>query len=271
VDAETGKQPLALAALIAEQRISIWYSTPSTLRLLSRYGRLSKADFSQLKLVLFAGEVFPKPAFTQLREQWPSPRYFNLYGPTETNVCTWFEVTQDIEKLATFPIGQVCDNDRARVMDGELLVRGGTVMAGYWNRPDLDLAAFWVDDNGGKWYRTGDIVRETGDGYVFVGRRDRMVKRRGFRIELGEVEAALMTHPLIHDAAVTAVSDDESGVRLDAALVTPGITMSVIELRKFCADALPLYMIPDRFRFLDSIPQTSTGKVDYLQLQETET
>jgi acyl-CoA synthetase (AMP-forming)/AMP-acid ligase II len=177
------------------------------------------------------------------------------------------------------PIGFTCPNDRARVVDidgrdvapgdeGELVISGGTVMTGYWGLPARDAAAFLVDDAGVRWYRTGDLVTESsGEGFHFRGRRDRMVKRRGYRVELGEIEAALSSHPAIAEAAVAAARDSEGGVRIDAFL-TPeaSIRLSVIELKQFCARVLPAYMVPDRFVLRDSLPRTSTGKIDYTSL-----
>src|SRR6202008_5053470 len=102
---DLGKDPLRLASTIAEERITHWYSTPSILSLLRNYGKLERRDCSSLRTVLFAGEVFPVPQFKALRELWPHPRYYNLCGPTETNVCTGYERPADgsWQCLATGP------------------------------------------------------------------------------------------------------------------------------------------------------------------------
>ena len=279
---DVGKQPLLLAGLIAEQRITVWYSTPSILYLLAKFGRLTRWDHSSLRLVLFAGEVFPVKHLRALKTLWRHPRYFNLYGPTETNVCTFLEVPDEIpeERTEPFPIGWTCANDRTRVVDdrfedvsrgeiGELCVSGGTVMLGYWNLPERSAESFLPDVEGARWYRTGDMVREEEDGcYDYVGRRDRMVKRRGYRVELAEVEAALYCHAGIAAAAVIASPDEESGARLDAFVIfAQGTSCSVVELKQFCSVNLPAYMVPDRFIFRDEFPQTSTGKIDYQSLK----
>src|SRR3990172_6391927 len=85
---DLGKDPRRLAPAISAERITVWYSTPSILSLLSHYGKLERYDYSTLHTVLFAGEVFPVPQFRALHTLWGGPRFFNLYGPTETNVCT---------------------------------------------------------------------------------------------------------------------------------------------------------------------------------------
>ena len=120
---------------------------------------------------------------------------------------------------------------------------------------------------GVRWYSTGDLVREDPrEGYIYIGRRDRMVKRRGYRIELDDIEVSLYRHAAIREAAVVAATEP-SGVRICAYLVSgaephPGI----LEMKMFCAQNLPSYMNPDVFVFLTALPRTSTNKVDYQSL-----
>ncbi len=283
VSEETGKEPQHLARLIADERISVWYSAPSILSLLAQYGNLSELDHSALRLVLFAGEVFPVKHLRSLCEQWHGPRYFNLYGPTETNVCTFHEVVPPVpaDRTAPYPIGSVCSHLAARVLDenaqpvslgeeGELCIAGRGVMQGYWSLPEQTERAFFADADGTRWYRTGDVVVESPSGcYVYRGRRDRMVKRRGYRVELGEIEAGLYQHPSVREAAVVALPDEEAGVRVVAFLsAREARHPSMIEMKRFCSERLPLYMIPDRFSWHDALPKTSTDKVDYQQLKE---
>ncbi len=105
-------------------------------------------------------------------------------------------------------------------------------------------------------------------GYVYVGRRDRMVKRHGYRIELGEIERALYLHPRVREAAVVSEPDRDGGVRIVACLSChDGQSPSIIEMKTFCASHLPGYMSPDRFVFLERLPRTSTDKVDYQTLR----
>lgn len=279
---DAGKDAPRLAQLIAAQRITIWYSAPSILALLAQFGQLASHDCSALRHVLFAGEVFAVKHLRSLCEQWPGPRYFNLYGPTETNVCTWYEVHPPVppERDTPYPIGTVCSHLSARVFDaqahevargqeGELCIAGRGVMQGYWNLPEQTAAGFHVDADGTRWYRTGDIVTEGEAGcYTYRGRRDRMVKRRGYRIELGEIEAGLYRHPAIEEAAVVALPDPDAGVVIIAFVVWRGEKRpSLIEIKRFCAENLPLTMLPDRFSWQPSLPKTSTDKIDYQRLK----
>ena len=280
---DLGKDPQRLAQYIADRRLSVWYSAPSILTLLAQYGNLPRLDLLSLRLVLFAGEVFPVKHLRHLQSQLPKARYFNLYGPTETNVCTYYEVPGRVpdDRTEPYPIGEPCSHLKTRIVDpdghslppgqeGELCVAGAGVMQGYWNLPEQTERAFLLDSDGGRWYRTGDIVSEGPDGkYVFLGRRDRMIKRRGYRVELGEIESALYRHALVLEAAVIALPDAESGVRIKAFLsCRAGSRPSVIELKAFCAQNLPGYMVPDLFTFADALPKTSTDKIDYQRLKE---
>jgi amino acid adenylation domain-containing protein len=278
---DTGKEPLALSELIERERITVWYSTPSILSLLVQYGKLPTRDCRSLRTVLFAGEVFPIVHLRALKELWSWPRYYNLYGPTETNVCTWYEVPAVVppERTEPYPIGRVCSHLEGLIVDrsgepvterqeGELCIRGAGVTHGYWNLPDQTARAFLERPNGERWYRTGDLVIAEPDGNLkFLGRNDRMVKRRGYRVELGEIEACLYRHPSIREAAVVALSEPDEGLKVEAHIVTrDGGRLSIIELKRFCGSVLPNYMIPDAFRFHTELPKTSTDKTDYQRL-----
>lgn len=280
---ELGKNPTRMASVIAERRLTVWYSTPSVLTLLVEHGSLDARDDHALRFILFAGEVFPVKHLRRLKAVVPRARYLNLYGPTETNVCTYYEIPQTIaeDRSAPFPIGRACSHVKARVIDangrdvprgqeGELAISGAPVMLGYWNMPERTSAAFHVDSTG-RWYRTGDVVIE-GDGgvYTFRGRRDRMVKRRGYRIELGEIETALYRHPAISEVAAIARSE-ESGVSIKVFYASRGgHALSLIELKRFCAHNLPAYMAPDWFSHQQLLPKTSTDKIDYQHLMRME-
>jgi amino acid adenylation domain-containing protein len=250
IEEEIGKDPIRLARLISDKRITIWYSTPSILSFLAQYGKLDQYGFPDLRLVLFAGEVFPIKHLRILKNLVPKPRYFNLYGPTETNVCTYFEIpaTIPVDHTKPFPIGEACSHYRIKIVDeqgqevgngqmGELIAAGPSVMQGYWNLPEKTANAFLVDSSGQRWYKTGDVVVQDENGnYIYVSRRDRMVKKRGYRVELGEIEAGLYTHPDVKEAAVIAISNEEDGVQITAFLSFRGGKIpSRIELKQFCA------------------------------------
>ena len=262
--------PAKLVEFMRAQQISCWYSVPSVLMMMMDRGALLELPPEQApRHIVFAGEPFPIKHLRRLREHLAGSRMFNFYGPTETNVCTYHEVSAiEPERSTPVPIGRVCCGDRGWVRtpagepaalgeQGELIISGPTVMSGYWGRPPLE----------GEPYATGDIVREIEAGvYEYVGRRDHMVKVRGMRIELGEIEAALLQHPAIEHAAVVV-----AGHGLQAMLVAFVVTterLSLIKLKRHCAARLPRYMIIDRARTLDALPRTPNGKIDRRLLSE---
>ncbi|MCH2160392.1 MAG: amino acid adenylation domain-containing protein [Phycisphaerales bacterium] len=280
VEENLAKDPRRLPEFIAERRITNWYSVPSILGLMAEMGRLAEHDHDALRVVCFAGEVFPIPALHRVREAWPEPRFFNLYGPTETNVCTAHEIPRTIDPARTepYPIGRACDHCQVRLVDesgvevasgevGRLLCQGGPVMQGYWGMKPEQTAGF-VELDGVRWYDTGDLGSADADGVItFHGRRDRMVKRHGYRIELGEIEAGLAQMDGVVEVAAWANVAEDGSTRIVAAVSTAAETRpSIIALRTHCGQTLPLYMVPDRFVLLDELPRTSTGKIDYQAL-----
>jgi L-proline---[L-prolyl-carrier protein] ligase len=274
-----GKDPAALGDFISEKRISVWYSAPTILSLLTQHGRLDRPDYRAPRLVLFAGEVFPIAPLRRLRALLPGAAMWNLYGPTETNVCTALPIPVTIpeDRTEPFPIGAVCPPLSARVVDdqgrdlppgslGELLIGGPGVMRGYFGQPALTAAAFLVEGDI-RWYRTGDLVCDDGTGcFQFHGRRDRMVKKRGYRIELGEIESALYRHDGVDRAGVVAQADDVGTSIAAFVALKPDQKKSIIAMKRHCMSFLPSYMIPDTFTFVDDLPRTSTDKVDYQSL-----
>lgn len=284
--------PRSLADWIEAMKITVWYSVPSALTQLALNGALGRHSYASLRLVLFAGEVFPVQHLRRLMEQIPRAAYFNLYGPTETNVCTVQAVAPPAaNQREPAPIGRACANTEVFAVNeqgeplvagnegepvqlGELYVRGPTLMQGYWGRAEQTRAMLVPNplhpERLEHVYRTGDLVRLAPNGeYHFIGRRDAQVKSRGYRIELGEVEAALYRHAGIEEAAVVAQPHAEFGCTLRAIVVgRTGAALIPGELAAFCADHLPPYMIPAEFEIRNSaLPKTSSGKVDRKALQ----
>jgi amino acid adenylation domain-containing protein len=278
--------PVSIARWLEAERISVWYSVPSVLTLLACYGRLQQFDLPDLRVVIFAGEVFPPKHLARLIAALPHPRYLNWYGPTETNVCTAFEVPAGWADARPVPIGKACANtevfavtSEGRRMSrpgevGELYVRGPSLMRGYWGQPAKTSEALVRNPFRVEYdqlvYRTGDLVTlEPAGNYAYLGRRDGMVKVRGYRVELGEVEATLYQHPAIREAAVLPVPDDLLGSRLRAVVTADDASNLTREnVLDHCRRWLPGYMVPDIIEFRPALPRTSTGKVDRVGLAQ---
>lgn len=262
-------QPKKMVAFVHDEKITVWYSVPSALMLMMERGDLLEAGVGALRVIVFAGEPFPPRSLSALQAKCEGVRLFNFYGPTETNVCTAWEVTRAIDpEGAPIPIGTAASGDRVWALkedgavagpgeSGELVVEGPTVMRGYWGQPPPALP-----------YRTGDMVtlRDDGD-FDYQGRRDQMVKVRGHRIDLGEVEHALRKHAHVRDVAVVCVGSS-LGARLVAVVLAEGAEPSLLDVKRHCSTLVPTHMIPDRVVCVPELPLTRNGKVDRARLSE---
>ena len=272
--------PRLLLQAIEDMRVTAWYSVPSALSAVAETPDVVRGRLASVRLFLLAGEVFPPRLAAALRAACPDARICNLYGPTETNVVTWHELSASVDPIAPVPIGTACPYAVVHIMEadedshgpgrqtGELLVSGRSLMVGYWNRPDETARAFAEigDETGSvRCYRTGDRVSVGPDSQIhFIGRLDRQIKRLGIRLELGEIEAVLGHHPAVIEAAAVA-----SGGRppVVTAFVRLGIPAADVDtLRVHCAGLLPAAMLPDRIVILADMPRGNRGKIDYERL-----
>lgn len=282
--------PVQLVRLLQEEQITVTYLVPSVLSMMVNFGNLSGHDLSMLRLVLFAGEVFPIKYLRQLVAAVPKAEYYNLYGPTETNVCTYYKVSvEDLgeDRTDPVPIGVACENMEVFALDdageivsdpgqeGELWARGPCVAQGYWGDQEKTANVFVLNPVQTDFIetacRTGDIVRLAPDArnWIYIGRRDHMIKSRGYRIELGEIEAALYGHDQVQEAAVVAVPDDIVGNRIRGYVVPrPGSELTPRLLSIHMHATVPDYMVPESIEILDELPMTSTGKVNRPQLAD---
>lgn len=279
VPADAAMFPIRLVEWIRSRAITVWYSVPSALSMLVRYGEIATHPLDSLRLVLFAGETFPVRYLRELMMLVPQARFFNLYGPTETNVCTFYEVgAPPAAGDPLVPIGRACENTRCEVVDqtgaltervgaeGELVVHGSTVAQGYWDDPERTARGFPNSYT----YRTGDIVEILDDSppsYRFVGRRDHLIKSRGYRIELGEVESALYGSGEVVECVVVPVPDELMGNRLVAFCAVRG-DASEDQLKHSCRERVPGYMVPDRIEIVEALPRTPNDKYDRTRLTE---
>ena len=266
--------PRSLANYVEQQQISVWYSVPSTLMDLEQTGELGTRDFSSLRTIIFAGEVYPMGHLRQLMEMLPGCEYYNLYGPTETNVCTAYKLPGvPAAEAREIPIGQVCEGLWGALLgedgqpmetpgEGELIISGPAVMQGYWDMPQ-ETAQVMLQLEERACYRTGDLVREDEDGQLyFVGRKDSMVKISGYRVELGEVEAALDSMPqVLEGCAVASTVAGKTHMEVFA-VPAPGHELDPAAVTEGLLTRLPKYMMPQRITVQGRLPRTATGKVN---------
>ncbi|WP_410640976.1 non-ribosomal peptide synthase/polyketide synthase [Amycolatopsis sp. lyj-346] len=266
VDAEV------LRDVVTRQGVSALWLTAGLFRLLAQE---DPGCLRGLGEVWTGGDVVPAAAVRQVRAACPGLTVVDGYGPTETTTfASRYFLAPEATVPDAMPIGRPLDNMAAYVLDeglrpvppgvtGELFVAGMGVSRGYLGRAGLTAERFVANPFGApgtRMYRTGDVVRWSGDGVLeFVGRADDQVKIRGFRIELGEIETALAAHPDVTEAVV--VARDR---RLAAYVVTTGKP----DLRAWLQRELPDYMVPSAFVTLDVLPLSANGKVDRRALPE---
>ncbi len=270
--------------LMEQYNATVLYTTPSTFIALMNRGGLADVSL-QLRELMYAGEPFPTPQLRRLQQALPKARIANIYGPTETNIITYYWVDTLPEDDSPVPLGYVVEDTEIIVVNetgdalcapnemGELWCRGGTVTLGYLGLDEKTKASlvrspfhaypayFW---------RTGDYgFRDEAGLLHYRGRKDHMVKVKGFRIELGEIESALAKMPELDEFVVVAVPDEKYGNRLYCYL-TPlaGNDISEEQVRAFLLRVIPDYMIPYKFLLCETLPKTSSGKVDRVLLAD---
>ncbi len=274
--------PVKLVEFLAEHRVTFLFWVPTIMVNMANLDVLHAADLSSLRMVFFAGEVFPTRQLNHWRRQLPESQFVNLYGPIEITVdCTYFVVDREMRDDEPLPIGFPCRNTDVLVLNdesrpcainemGELCIRGSSLALGYWNNPEQTARAFVQNPLNPHYpeliYRTGDLVFRNDRGeLMFKGRRDFQIKHLGYRIELAEIELACTSIKSIRNVCVLYDKDrKEIGLFYEA---PPEITAAVI--RAELAKVLPKYMIPTVYRRVDELPRNPNGKIDRQALAES--
>lgn len=278
VSEELRRDPRGLLRFLVEEDIQRVFLPPVMLYQLAE--QIVDSDFvpTSLREVIVAGEALRiTPAVARFFAGLPGCTLHNHYGPTETHVATAHTLTGEPDQWPALPpIGCPIDGVQIRLLDdvgrpvpdgepGALFLGGACLARGYLRDPELTAARF-VETDGGRFYKTGDLVQRGPDGVLqFLGRADDQVKIRGFRVELGEIEAVLSRHPAVKETAV-GTAPDAAGVGQElvgyfvprAGTAVPGAA----DLRRWLLDRMPDYMVPTHFAALGALPLTPSGKVD---------
>jgi amino acid adenylation domain-containing protein len=258
--------PARLVEWLRQDDISTWYTVPSMLGLLALKGGLDRQSLPRLRQVLFAGEVFPTPRLQQLCTLLPDTDFYNLFGPTETNVCLYWPVdVTRLDGILPIPVGwPACQAELAIDPEqGELLVKGPCLMSGYWQ----DGMTVPVLDAQG-WFHSGDRVTVNAAGeFEYHGRLDRMIKSAGYRIEPAEIEQVLRAVPGVLHAAVVGIPDPLSGTRIAAAVAVEGADRSSLQAQ--ASRQLAAWMRPSFYLLMKDLPFLPNGKTDYQEISRT--
>ena len=275
--------PAKLLQYMQDQRITFIFWVPTIMVNIANMDLLSRIALPDLKMIWFAGEVFPTRQFNYWKRNLPHAVFVNLYGPIEITLdCTYFIVDRDIPDDEPLPIGIPFRNTDVLVLneedrlagvneEGEVCVRGSSLALGYYNNPEKTSAAFTQNPLNHSYpepiYRTGDLVyrNERGE-LMFIGRRDTLVKHSGYRIELGEIEHTVVnTLRLVKNGC--AVYDREK--KEIVFFYESAKEIPAGRFRSEIGSVLPKYMIPNRFHFLPELPRNANGKIDRLKLKES--
>ncbi|NRA27875.1 MAG: amino acid adenylation domain-containing protein [Opitutales bacterium] len=282
---EKHKDPAYLAEIIDQHRITTLHFVPSMLKAFLNYN--AQNHHPSLRTVVCSGEALEYDTQIDFKRRFPHAQLENLYGPTEAavDVSHWPATTE--REDACVPIGKPIANATLHILDshfnptapgvpGELYIGGVQLARGYLNRPELTAERFLPDpfspSPSARLYRTGDKARFLPDGNIeYLGRLDFQVKLRGFRIELGEIESSMRDILGVADAVVVIRQDERNFTQLVAYIVAEsGADFEVDQIRQPLAQALPDYMIPSVYVFLESLPLSPNGKLDRTALPEPE-
>ena len=271
----------AAYAAIARHRVSTITTVPAMIvDLISNYDA-AKHDLSSMRLIGGGGAAMPEAVAARLRELC-GLTYIEGYGMTETLAPTHINPG---ERPKAQCLGIPIFDTDARIIDpqtfaelpqgsvGEVIVAGPQVLEAYWNKPDENAACF-IERDGKKFLRTGDLARVDEDGYFhFVERLKRMINAAGFKVWPAEVEALLYGHPGVQEACVIGKSDPRSGERVKALVVPRQAargTLGADELIAWSRERMAAYKVPCEVEFVESLPKSATGKIDWRLLQEQE-
>ncbi len=268
--------PELVVHLIEHHRVTDFFVVPPALLALTHFPGAEGHDLSSLRYFFSGAAPLPLEVARMAQKRFGIP-VLQGYGMTETSpVTNANQVGRDREGTVGPPIPdtteKVVDIETGRELGpgevGELWVRGPQVMKGYWNRPDATAETITSDG----WLRTGDVVSVDADGYVTI--RDRlkeMIKYKGYQIAPAELEALIMEHPAVLDAAVIPREDPESGEVPKAFVVLrPGQQATAEELMDFVAGKVAPYKKVRMVEFVDAIPKNPSGKILRRQLIDQE-
>ncbi len=275
------RSTMAPTKFIREHELTMWFSVPSVVGLLSRMKLLTPNCFPSLRYSLFCGEPL-SAEYAQLWQQAaPNSAVENLYGPTETTIAIT-HYRWDVERSPAecvngiVPIGWPFANQNARVIGegrmavptaewGELCLAGSQVTTGYWNNPEKTREQFIHLPDAGDlvWYRTGDMARIDERGCLFfLGRIDHQVKIRGYRVELQEVEAVLRKICETDQVVSLAWPVHNGSAEGIVAFISGVNTLDPERVLNSCSELLPAYMVPKRLYTIDELPLNANGKID---------
>ncbi len=272
-----GFDPLLTLQAVEHERCTALHGVPTMFIAELEHPRFGNVDLSSLRTGIMAGAPCPIAVMRRIVTDMHMPQVTICYGMTETSPVSFQSACDDPIERRVSTVGRVHPHVQVKIVDasdrvtqrgtpGELLTRGYSVMCGYWGQAERTREALAA----GGWMRTGDLAVLDAEGYCnIVGRVKDMIIRGGENISPREIEEFLYRHPAILDIAVIGVPDHRYGEEICACIrLRDGARVSEEEIREFCRGQIAHFKVPRYVRFLDSFPQTVTGKIQKYLLRE---
>lgn len=276
------KDPETLIEYITDYRVTTIHFVPSMFASFfdTIITRKLCGKLENLNRIFLSGEALTLTLvrdFNEMRTSYSLPDLINLYGPTEATVdVSYYNCPQ--ENIKNVYIGKPIDNTNLFVVNskniiqpigvpGELLITGVNLARGYINKPELTAEKFFdfkiSDEQYIRAYHTGDLVKLTAEGEIdYLGRMDNQIKIRGFRIELGDIEAKILEHPMVTHSAVIMIEKGQHKYLVAYVCLKPGSEIEADKLKNYLSGKLPDYMVPPYIVFMETLPLTSSGKLN---------
>jgi len=282
LDNQMATFPVRILESLVKNNVTYIFWVPSIMVNIANMYLLSRINLNKIRMVWFAGEVFPTKQFNYWRKHLPQAVFVNLYGPVETSVdCTYYIINRELRDDEPIPIGFPCRNTNILILnqhnmiaktgeEGELCVRGTSLAMGYYNNPEKTQEVFIQNPLNHHYpeliYRTGDVVAKNDLGeIIFKGRKDTLIKHLGYRIELGEIEHVIVNKLKLVETACAIYNFAEKEINL---FYASKVEYSVRDLKKKIGEFLPKYMVPTVFHQMEELPRNTNGKIDRLFLSK---
>lgn len=273
--------PIFLLKKIAQEKVTILPAVPTMVMLLHEQNKIKPFDLSSIQKVTNTGAALTRTNIEMAKTLFPSSDIFSMYGLTECKRCTYLPPKEIDKKMDCVGIAipntelWLVDDNNNKITEpnqtGQLVIRGATVMKGYWNKPEKTAQKLKEGViPGEKILYTGDYCTLDEDGYLyFKGRMDHVIKSRGIKVSPKEVEDFIDTIPEINAVAITGVPHKDYGEVLYAFIMfKEGQTLNEDAIISICKQNLESYKVPEYVSIISSMPKTSNGKFNMIALKE---
>ena len=269
-----GFDPAEFLRLLEAECVTAINLVPTMLQMLLQQPGVADRDFHALRYIIYGASPIPQPVLARAMAVFGRERFFQYYGQTECPLCITVLRPEDHAGERLRSCGKPCpdvelkliepNGDAARGREGEIAVRAPSMMAGYFDAPDLDAEMRLP----GGWLRTRDLGTLDDDGFLYLlDRTSDMIVSGGYNVYPREVEDVLLTHPAVAECAVIGIPD-ETWVEGVVAVVVAGGDVSEAELIAYCRDKLASYKKPQRIVFEPALPKTAVGKISRKTLRD---